>query len=165
MNTKKNWLKSLAVAAVVSMAAANASAGGVVAAVTANGNHIVMDSPAPVPGMVTPSFYHPGGQLVATFSADCSVKADFDGDKAFVAVDIRVRDSTGKLVTSLSPSSAPGAPFCSSNGEKGWQNWGSYATVRVGTLPPGTYHIEVRGQLNRNHADGVLGARTLVISR
>ena len=104
MNTKKH-LKALAVAAVVSMAAANASAD-VVAAVTANGDYI-FDAPSgfPVPGMRTPSFNHPGGQLVAMYSAECAVSAEPNPayGPAFVEVDIVVRDATVTPVATLSP--------------------------------------------------------------
>ena len=162
MNTKKNWLKSLAVAAVVSMAAANALAGGVVSAVTASGTVPLSDAPIPVAGMVTPSFNHPGGQLVATFSADCYVNSIFNGDIAYVSVEIYARDATGNAIL-LSPS-GQASPFCSTNRANDAIR-GSFATTRVGTLPPGTYHLDLRARTSNRKAGGTLGNRSLVVFR
>lgn len=166
MNMKKNRLKSLALAAVVSMAAANASAE-VVAFVTANTNHTWSEYGGPyrVPGMRTASFSHPGGRLVATFSADCALDSDPAYGQTFVDVEINVQDSRDNFVASLSPSGAL-APFCSSSGAPGFNNRGSFATTGVGELPPGTYTVIVRAQINKGiRTTAVLGPRSLVVLR
>ena len=162
---KTNWLKSLAVASVVSMAAANASAD-VVGAVTANTNYTWTEYGGPyrVPGMRTASFNHPGGPLVAIFSADCALDSDPVYGPAFVDVEINVQDARDQFVASLSPSGTE-SPFCSSSGARGFNNRGSFATTGVGTLPPGTYTILVRAQINRGRGTAVLGARSLVVLR
>lgn len=163
MSIKKNWFKSLAVAAVVAMASANASAD-VVAAVTANGNYGWSEygGPYPIAGMSTSTFKHSGGQLIATYSAECALDANGSGP-SFVYVAIRVYDATGNYVTTLSPTAGT-TPFCSSSGERGFNNWGSFAKTGVGTLPPGTYRVEVRGGINRGRGNALMGARSLVVS-
>ena len=169
MNIKKHWLKSLGVAAVVAMGSANASAH-VVAAVTANGNFTWSGySELPIPGMQTPSFSHPGGRLVATYSAECAVDnldgVDADSVKR-LEVEIVVRTMAGKTVARLSPSSdaSPGT-FCSSKNAPGFHNVGSFATTRVGNIPAGTYYVDVRGRLNTRKANALMGSRSLVLFR
>ena len=162
---KNNWLKCLAVAAVVSTASANASAD-VVAAVTANGNYTWTEYGGPyrVPGMRTASFNHPGGPLVAIFSAECALDSDPAYGPAFVDVEINVHDAKDNIVTSLSPSWTV-SPFCSSSGARGFNNRGSFATTGVSTLPPGTYTVLVRAQINRGRGTALMGPRSLIVLR
>lgn len=168
MNINKHLFRSLAVAAATSVAAANASAD-VVAAVTASGNYTWSGygGPIPIPFMVTPSFNHSGGPLVAMYSAECSVNAEYQPayGLAFVDVDIQVLDGAGAIVATLSPSGGTKTPFCSSSGVSGFNNRGSFATTGVGTLPAGVYRVRVGGQLNIERATALMGARSLVVLR
>ena len=164
---KKHWLKALAVAALVATASANASAE-VMSAVVANGHSWLVDAPLPISGMTSAAFLHPGGQLVAIFSAECSVAAPESpayGDRGVVDVNIIVHNMQGQYVATLSPSSEYSA-FCSSVGSPGkFSSPATFSTTGVGTLPRGTYRVEVRGGLNEERASGWLGPRSLVVMR
>ena len=163
---KKHWLKSLAVAAIVAMASANASAD-VLSAVTADGDHgwsigDPVGGITPIPGVMTPLFKHAGGQLLATYSAECAVKAPPappGGPKASVGVMIAVFDSRYKIVTNLQPASGRQA-FCSS------EQRATHAVTGVANLPPGMYGVRVVGMINNvPAADAVMGGRSLVVFR
>ena len=163
---KKHWLKSFVVAAAVATASANASAD-VVAAVAANGHHWLLDAPLPVAGMTTAAFSHPGGQLVAIYSAECSAAAPHPAysDRAVVDVDIMVQNMQGYYVATLSPSGQSSA-FCSSVGSPGvFSSPGTFSTTGVATLSAGTYRVVVRGRLNEERASGWMGARSLIVMR
>ncbi|WP_157604151.1 hypothetical protein [Rhizobacter sp. Root1221] len=159
MNIKMNWLKSLAVAAVVAMASANASAV-VVAAVTASGHVWLVDAPLTIPGMTTPAFTHPGGQVVATYSAECyAAEGPPASNSNLVDVDIVVLDTTLTQVAAFSPSQEHSA-FCSSGGAPG-----TFSMTGVANLPRGTYRVLVRGRFSEERASGWMGARSLVVLR
>ena len=160
MSIKKNGLKSLAVAAVIAMASATASAE-VVSAVTANGYHQLMDTPAPVGGMTSTVFKHSGGRLVAMYSSECGASvAPQYSDRAIVDVNILVTNAAdSQVVATLSPSDGTSA-FCSSGGAPG-----TFSTVGVSNLPPGTYRVSVRARLSHERASGWMGARSLVVMR
>jgi len=158
--TRKHWLKSLAVAAVVAMASANASAD-VVSAVTATGRYpIYSSSPTNIPGMITSAFTHPGGQLVATYTAECyAAEGPVGSNRNTVDVDIAVFDTTNRQVGFLSPSEANTALCSAGSGQA------TFSTTGVITLPPGTYHVLVRGRYTQERASGWMGARSLVVMR
>ncbi len=160
MNMKKHWLKSLAVAAVVAMASANASAD-ILAGVTAKGQHGLMDVIMPVAGMTTAEFKHPGGQLAATYTAQCYA-SKVEGqlaDQALVNVEICVRSAAGGCAAVLSPTDA-GAPFCAA-GEMPRIT----SVTGLATLPPGNYRIMVRAQTQHQpRAHAWMGPRSLVVS-
>jgi len=160
MNFKEHWLKSLAVAAVVAMASANASAE-IVAAVTANGHFELQGTPINnVPGMATSAFAHSGGQLVATYSAECyAAEGPPYSNTNSVTVAIVVFDTAGNQVAMLSPANFTSA-FCSAGGGPG-----TFSITGVGTLPRGTYRVQVRGRLTEQRLTGWMGARSLVVSR
>lgn len=158
MNIKKHWLKSLAVAAVVTLVSANASAD-VVAAVTANGRYPLAPAPVGIPGMTTPAFGHAGGQLVATYTAECFAEVAAPYGPARVDVALLVQDEAGNGLATLSPTERQ-SYFCSSGGAPA-----TFSTTGVGTLPPGTYRVVVRGGLLTDRASGWMGARSLVVMR
>ena len=167
MNMKKHWLKSLAVAAVVAMGSANASAE-VLAAVAANGRHGLHDAQAPIAGMSTKTFKHSGGPLVATYSAECSVSAPETsayGDKGVVDVDITVSNEQGTQVLGRFAPTGDDSAFCSSNVPGKSSAPGTYSITAVSTLPPGVYTVEVRGRTNSRFVSGWMGPRSLVVSR
>ena len=156
---KTNWLKTLAAGAVIAMASANASAE-VVSAVTAKGHHGLLDAPAPVAGMMTPVFKHSGGRLVAMYSAECSASVPPQRDSAIVDVNIIVTNAADtQVLATLSPSDETSA-FCSSGGAPG-----TFSTIGVANLPPGTYRVSVRAGLTQERASGWMGARSLVVMR
>ena len=160
MNIKKNGLKSLAAAAVIAMVSANASAQ-VVSAVTANGSYGLGPSVAPIPGMMTPAFSHPGGQLVAMYSAECTAFSEPAYGLARVDVNIVVSDAADQVVAILSPTDN-NVSFCSSGAATG-----SYSMTGVGTLPRGTYRVSARAgfvHLAKTQS-GWMGARSLVVLR
>jgi len=157
MNIKKHWLKSLAVAAVAAMASANASAD-VVAAVTANGGATLNEAPMNIPGMKTPAFAHPAGQLVATYSAECYAgEGPPSKSRNLVAVRIIVLDASGNQVATLSPQESV---FCSAGSERG-----THSFTGVATLPRGTYRVLVRARLGEERASGWVGPGSLVVLR
>lgn len=158
MKIKMHWPKSLAVAAVVAMVSANASAE-VVAAVTANGRYPLAPAPLPVPGMTTPAFGHGGGQLVATYTAECFAEVAAPYGPARVDVIIVVQDEAGNNLATLSPTERQ-SYFCSSAGAPA-----TFSTTGVGTLPPGTYRVVVRGSLLNDRASAWMGGRSLVVLR
>ena len=162
MNIKKHWLKSLAVAAVVAMGSANASAE-VLSALTADGDYSWSEGGLYIPGTMTPSFKHAGGPLLATYSAECAVKdlpAPPGGPKASVNVVIEVRRAEdNKFITDMPPARISQA-FCSSD-EKA-----TNSVTGVANLPPGMYRIRVFGAIkNVSKADAVMGGRSLVVFR
>ena len=141
MNIKMGKLKSLAVAAVVAMASANASAV-VVAAVTATGHYTLpADTPSTIPGTTTPAFSHAGGRVVATFSSEC-----FAGDAPpasnlnIVDVDIVVLDTSRTQVAAFSPTQDHSA-FCSAGSGPS-----TSSVTGVTTLVAGTYRVLVRAR-------------------
>jgi len=159
MIIRKHWLKSLAVAAVVAMASANASAD-VVSAVTAKGRYPLLNTPTSIPGMITSAFTHPGGQLVATYTAECyAAEGPPSSNRNTVDVDIAVLDTTGQQLGLLSPSEVNTALCSSGSGP------GTFAATGVVTLPPGTYRILVRGRFSEERTSGWMGARSLVVLR
>ena len=164
---KKHWLKSIAVASLVAVASANTSAE-VMSAVVANGHAWLVDAPLPISGMATAAFLHPGGQLVATYSAECSVAAPENpafSDRGVVDVYIVVQNAQGQQVATLAPSGEYSA-FCSSVGSPGkFSSPATFSTTGVGTLPRGTYRVVVRGGLNEERASGWMGPRSLVVMR
>jgi len=163
---KKHWLTSLAVAAVVAMASANASAGDVLAAVTADRIHyLAKGASVYISWMKTPLFKHSGGPLIATYTAECAVAAyPLVPGGAKVGVSIAVTDAEGKQVASMSP--APEA-FCSSSGETDLRSASkaTHAVTSVATLPAGVYRVQVLGHVNDPTAVAAMGARSLVVSR
>ena len=158
MNIKKHWLKSLAVAAVVAMVSANASAD-VVAAVTANGRYALGPAVLVVPGMTTPAFAHSGGRLVATYTAECFAEVAAPYGPARVDVTIYVQNELGDNMAILSPTDQQSI-FCSSGNAPS-----TFSMSGVGALPQGTYRVVVRGGLLNERASGWMGARSLVVLR
>jgi hypothetical protein len=161
---KKHWAKSLIGAAIALGAATQASAH-TLAAVTNPINFTwAAGVVAPVPGMVTPFFGHPGGRFVATFSAECAVNAAAGNHSAWLDVDIVVTNAAGAVVATLTPTVGSGDAFCSSNGTLGFDGWVSPSVTGVAQLAAGVYRVQVNARLNNGATGGWLGERTLVVS-
>ena len=168
MNIKMNWLKSLAVTAVVAMASANASAE-VLSVVQAQGDYVLLGEGVGggrfIDGVNTSTFRHPGGQLLATFSAECAVKSPSmppGGLKPWLGVTIEVRTPQNRIVAYLHPARGDGGmqTLCSADTR------GTYAITGVGNVPPGDYVVRVFGAVNNGlQVQGVVGGRSLVIFR
>ena len=155
MNIKKNWLKSLTVAAVVAMASANASAE-ILTAMALNGQVSLGPTPIVFGGMTTPTFKHPGGTLAATFTAECFAQVEPQWGTAGVFAFMEVQDAAGSLVAKLYPNNGT---LCSSGAPRA-----TFSTTGVANLPPGTFRVVVRGMVSNERASGYIGSRSIVVS-
>ena len=74
MKINKKWLKSLAVAGVVAMLSANASAEVLAISAAVDSYELGMGSSPVIPGVQSAYFKHAGGPLTAAFTAECAVE-------------------------------------------------------------------------------------------
>ena len=154
MNIKKHWLKSLAVAAAVAMASANASAE-ILAWNALNGQVSLGIVPLPF-GVKTPTFKHPGGTLAAVYTAECFARVEPQYGSAGVFVFMEVQDTAGNLVAKLYPNNGT---LCSSGAPMA-----THSTTGVTNLPPGTYQVVARGWHSNDRASAWTGAHSIVVS-
>lgn len=170
MKINKKWLKSLAVAGVVAMLSANASAEVLAISAAVDSYELGMGSSPVIPGVQSAYFKHAGGPLTAAFTAECAVETPVPpsgglppgggGASATVAVELGVRDLAGNLVQVLAPAKQT---LCF---EAGLGKRAVHTATGVASVPPGVYRVQVISYIpNARTATGLLGARSLVVSR
>ena len=165
MNIKKKWLQSLAVAGVVAMVSANASAEVLAISAATEDYELGFTSRPVIPGVQSSLFKHAGGPLTALYTAECAVATPAGGvppgaPPATVAVQFQILDAAGKDVASLAPGRQT---LCT---ETGLGKRAVHTATGVASLPAGVYRVQVLGSIpNARTATGLMGKRSLVVSR
>jgi hypothetical protein len=111
----------------------------------------------------TPAFAHPGGRLVVSYTAKCSVESF--GFTTGVDLRIILRNlATGALIV-LPPTGALNDNFCSANGTFAFDGFQMNAVNAVAAVAAGNYTASVQARVTALGARGLLANSSIIVWR
>jgi hypothetical protein len=112
--------------------------------------------------LATPAFAHPGGRLVVSYSAKCSVESL--GYTTGVDLRIILKNTVTGAIIVLPPTGTSFDNFCSANGTFAFDGFQMNAVNAVASVPAGTYTAGVLARLTAP-GRGLLANTSIIVWR